>query len=214
MDKARRLDLIYFFWAIFISGCVTLIGNALPTSFSLARSLLALVAMDGIIYTAHLFFHRVPFLWELHKIHHSSEKLSALSTFRSHLISQVLMKFFPSVFLLALGFQWREVFWAGLFFNSFAVLNHIDAQIPLTIGWVFITPDLHRRHHMNSGNPKNFGTVFSFWDRFLGYLDSGFKQEQKLGLSDSEKIPETWSEQFLSPFNNSLRSTSLFRHFS
>src|SRR5260370_22271253 len=48
--------------------------------------ILALLALDAGNYTAHYCLHRFGWLWEFHKIHHSSRELNWLATLRSHIL--------------------------------------------------------------------------------------------------------------------------------
>jgi len=52
--------------------------------------------------------------------------------------------------------------------------------------WIIITPDYHRVHHSTAHNRSNFGTTFSFWDRFFGtYTDPAtVPADAPLGLGE------------------------------
>ena len=65
----------------------------------------------------------------------------------------------------------------GLIAATFTVANlveHGDIDLPLRferlMGYAFITPALHRRHHTKPGPERdtNFGTTFAIWDRLFG----------------------------------------------
>ncbi|MEZ4241103.1 MAG: sterol desaturase family protein [Myxococcota bacterium] len=64
---------------------------------------LAVVISDGIVYWLHRASHRVPALWRLHELHHTSERLYALSSGRTHPVYVALSTAVTTAPLLALG---------------------------------------------------------------------------------------------------------------
>ena len=49
--------------------------------------------------------------------------------------------------------------------------NHSNVGINLRwIEPVFVTPRLHRRHHVPSTTQNNYGGIFTIWDRLCGTL--------------------------------------------
>jgi sterol desaturase/sphingolipid hydroxylase (fatty acid hydroxylase superfamily) len=48
-----------------------------------------LIAADFGFYVSHYLLHKVPFLWEFHKVHHSAEVLNPITGFRSHPVDLV-----------------------------------------------------------------------------------------------------------------------------
>jgi sterol desaturase/sphingolipid hydroxylase (fatty acid hydroxylase superfamily) len=42
------------------------------------------VAFDFARYLSHRLHHRIPVLWEFHKVHHSAEVLTVFSNYRNH----------------------------------------------------------------------------------------------------------------------------------
>lgn len=55
-------------------------------------SLAAFVAEDFARFLVHFLAHRVPVLWELHKVHHSAEVLTPMTVYRTHPIESALMR--------------------------------------------------------------------------------------------------------------------------
>ena len=58
----------------------------------LLYTLTLFVAWDLSRYLLHRLLHGVPFLWELHKVHHSAEVLTPLTLYRSHPIESFLYR--------------------------------------------------------------------------------------------------------------------------
>jgi len=77
---------------------------------------------------AHWLLHRVDFLWELHKVHHSSPTLDWLATFRSHVIEQALRRLIAPVLLIVAGFSTDAVVLAGSLFYAWAAFNHANLR--------------------------------------------------------------------------------------
>jgi len=132
---------------------------------------LALVLLDIGNYLAHWLLHRVDFLWELHKVHHSSPTLDWLATFRSHVIEQALRRLIAPVLLIVAGFSTDAVVLAGSLFYAWAAFNHANLRPRLRfLEPVLVTPRLHRLHHVPRTTERNLGTVLTVWDRLRGTL--------------------------------------------
>ena len=65
----------------------------------------------------------------------------------------------------------------------------LPRKLERSLGRLFITPALHRRHHSRESRllDTNYGTIFSFWDRLLGsYGESHSDQHVETGLPGIE----------------------------
>jgi sterol desaturase/sphingolipid hydroxylase (fatty acid hydroxylase superfamily) len=47
----------------------------------------------------HYLKHRVPFLWELHKLHHTADVLTPLTNFRNHPIDNIVFGYMLAIFI-------------------------------------------------------------------------------------------------------------------
>ncbi len=109
------------------------------------------------------------------------------------------LRFHPGELLLALPLRLLAVAVLGVpiagvivFEVIFAFANffeHGNIDLPLktekTMGRFFITPAVHRRHHSRESEllDSNYGTIFSFWDRWFGsYGESGSGVQVDTGL--------------------------------
>ena len=65
----------------------------------------AMLITDFVQYWFHRAFHRVPFLWGFHAVHHSAGTMDWLAGARMHLIEVVLLRGVTSLPLLTFGFS-------------------------------------------------------------------------------------------------------------
>lgn len=137
-----------------------------------AAIVVGVVLLDLGNFAVHRLHHRVESLWQVHKVHHALRELDWMATFHSHLLEQTLRRLVAPVLLILLGAPAMVVVTSGLVVQGFAVLNHANVRGSL-FRWmepIFITPRLHRLHHVAASADCNFGTVFSLWDRAFGTL--------------------------------------------
>jgi lathosterol oxidase len=175
---------------------------ALPELPVPALWLVAIVLYDLGSYATHLLLHRSETLWRFHKVHHSSPRLDWLATFRGHAVEHVLRNLASSVLLLAAGFPASAVAVAATAYGAFAALNHSNLRLDLR--WlepVFVTPRLHRLHHVDRMGPRNLGTLFSCWDRLRGSLVTDpATPSYPLGVpGELESYPQSWLPQLVEP---------------
>ena len=161
---------------------------------------LALAALDLGQYAAHYLMHRYDFLWEFHKIHHSSQTIDWLATFRSHFVEQLLRRVVGPVLLIVAGFDVSAVLIASSIFLIWAEFNHSNLRLNLRfMESVFISPRLHKVHHVYRTSERNLGTVFTFWDRIRGtFICAGPGEDATFGNGEPT-YPQTWGGQLREP---------------
>jgi sterol desaturase/sphingolipid hydroxylase (fatty acid hydroxylase superfamily) len=119
-----------------------------------------------VFFAIHAGLHRSELLWNVHKVHHSSRRLDFLATTRTHAFEQFVRNVPAQLVLFALGFGADTIATAVLVLGGFGVLNHSNLRLPLhRLEWLFITPRLHRVHHVPTTSLNNYATIFSVWDR-------------------------------------------------
>ena len=122
-----------------------------------------LVASDFLQWCVHNLLHRVPFLWQFHKLHHSVKQMDFLANFRFHWMELVVYRTLLYVPLLFLGGDAGPLFAVAVFATFWGHMNHANVDV----GWgplarVFNSPRMHLWHHDSSdegGAAKNFGIV-------------------------------------------------------
>ena len=133
-----------------------------------AQFLIAFVASDFLQWSVHVALHRVPLLWQFHKVHHSIHTMDWIGNFRFHWMEAVVYRSLLYVPLLLLGAHTDVVFWVAVAGTAWGHFNHsnLDVDIGL-LGRVFNSPRMHLWHHDASaegGASKNYGVVLSLWD--------------------------------------------------
>jgi sterol desaturase/sphingolipid hydroxylase (fatty acid hydroxylase superfamily) len=154
-------------------------------------------------YGVHRLFHRVPWLWRFHRIHHSAEALDWLAGSRLHVVDIVLTRGLSFVPLYLLGFA-PPALYAYLVFVSFhAVFIHANVRWRLrALEWLVVTPRFHHWHHATEAAAvdKNFAVHLPWLDRLFGtaYLPRD-RWPDAYGLGGAP-VPDGWLRQLVLPF--------------
>lgn len=191
-----------------------------PTPAIVIYSLIFFVLYDFGRWVGHYVQHRSEILWEFHKVHHTAEVLTPMTSYRAHPVDLICMALFPALFTgLASGlYNWSMGGAYGFYtvvglhvgmviYNLFANLRH--SHIWLSYGrlsYLFISPAMHQIHH--STNPAHFGMNVGFalaiWDKAAGslYVPEG-RERFDLGIGDGTE-PEWHSVRamYFKPFVN------------
>jgi len=145
---------------------------------------LTLILMDFTLYLWHLLNHIVPLLWRFHRVHHSDLNMDVSTASRFHAGELLISGVIKIGIIYSLGAHP-----AGLaVFESLVVLtaqfHHSSLKVPEWFEKIyrlfFVPPSMHRIHHsvkIRERN-RNYGTIFSLWDRILGTFLSGIDQDK------------------------------------
>jgi sterol desaturase/sphingolipid hydroxylase (fatty acid hydroxylase superfamily) len=188
------LGLGLFFWRdAIVAGLTQAFGPSAPipwppwTVLTLA-TVLQILAYELAYWSAHYGFHKVPALWEFHKVHHSAEVMTTLTELRQHPVEIIV---FMNWIGLGTGIVFgvmTYVFGPGVrpftllngniltmaFLVTYGHLRHSNMWIAFTgvAGRVLQSPAHHQLHH--SANPahfdKNLGFALALWDWVFGTL--------------------------------------------
>lgn len=144
---------------------------ALPWPVTL---LISVILLDLVIYLQHLVFHRVPWLWRLHRMHHADQDIDVTTGTRFHPIEIILSMWIKIGVIFLLGVSPIAIVVFEVVLNASAMFNHSNAKLPLSVDrWMrklIVTPDMHRVHHsvIVKETHSNFGFFLSIWDRWFG----------------------------------------------
>jgi sterol desaturase/sphingolipid hydroxylase (fatty acid hydroxylase superfamily) len=167
-----------------------------------AQLITLFILVDFIHWNTHRLLHRVPWLWEFHKVHHSVKEMGFAAHLRFHWMETIVYKTIQYLPLAMIGFGITDFILVHLFALSIGHLNHAN------LGWdygplkyFFNNPKMHIWHHAKEF-PKshpygvNFGISLSLWDYLFGtnhVPHSG--RDIELGFNDDEAFPKTFVGQ-------------------
>jgi len=162
----------------------------------------AMFLTDLVQYWFHRAFHRIPFLWGFHAVHHSAPSMDWLAGARMHFIEIALLRGVTSLPLLTLGFSPAAIqTYIGLVY-VYSSLVHANLKGDFNLlGQFLVTPRFHHWHHglEEEAIDVNFAIHFPWLDRLFGtYHFPPSRWPKAYGVP--EKVPEGYAAQFMYPF--------------
>jgi sterol desaturase/sphingolipid hydroxylase (fatty acid hydroxylase superfamily) len=167
---------------------------------------LAVLVADVAEYFIHLAFHKVPFLWRFHAVHHSSTALDWLSGSRGHFFEDIIVRaciltplmiaFSPSIILAYLIFVTLQATWSHCNFSP----------SPRWLAKCLVTPKYHHWHHTSQkeGLDKNFAIHFPWIDKIFGTYHYPNEWPGSYGV-EGEQISPGFVRQTIEPFTRRKR---------
>lgn len=158
--------------------------NMLPLPGGLAV-VAAIILLDLAIYAQHRAMHGWPWLWRLHRVHHSDTHIDVTTALRFHPLELLVSLGWKLVLIATLGAPPAAVLAFELILNGMAIFNHANVAIPPRIEpWLrrlVVTPDMHHIHHSTdrAETDSNFGFSLSLWDRLFGSYRGAAKVAQQ-----------------------------------
>lgn len=153
----------------------------------------SVVLLDMVIYWQHRAFHRIPWLWRLHRVHHADPDFDVTTGLRFHPLEILLSLLIKASAVLVLGAPVVAVIIFEVVLNACSLFNHGNVALPepweRRLRKLLITQELHRIHHSSlpSETNSNYGFSVSWWDHvFRSYTDqaSAGSDNVDIGLSD------------------------------
>ena len=165
---------------------------------------------DFVQWCVHVLLHRVPFLWKIHKIHHSVKEMGFAAHLRYHFGETFVYNTFKYIVLAMLfGFQLEMAFIVHAFAITIGHLNHAN------VGWdygplkyILNNPKMHIWHHAkelpkNHPYGMNYGISLSIWDYLFktNYIPHDGK-DIELGFDNDEEYNKGFFKQLIAPFKD------------
>lgn len=176
----------------------------------LVQFIIVLIASDVVQYWYHRMFHKIPFLWGFHAIHHSAQSMDWLAGSRMHFIEIVALRAITSLPLFTLGFS-PSVMQAYLgFIYIWSSLLH--ANIGGNLNWIgqwVATPRFHHWHHglEDEAFDVNFAIHFPWIDKLFGTFHlPNDRWPENYGIP--EDVPRGYGGQFLYPWTRTGKKTN------
>lgn len=178
-----------------------------------AQLLTLFLVADFVQWNIHRMLHRVPWMWEFHKVHHSVKEMSFAAQFRFHFMETIFYKTIQYIPLAMLGFGITEFFVVHMFTVFVGHLNHANLNWSYgPLGYVFNNPNMHIWHHakeLPEEHPygMNFGLTLSVWDYLFGtaYVPRNGR-DIEIGFGGDEQYPEDFLGQMMEPLRPSRKS--------
>jgi sterol desaturase/sphingolipid hydroxylase (fatty acid hydroxylase superfamily) len=169
-----------------------------------AQFVVLLVAADFTKWCIHNLLHRVSFLWQFHKVHHSIVEMDWIGDWRFHwgeiLVYNAIL-YAPAALLGVRG----EVGLAVGVLDTF--VGHLaHANLRWRAGWlkyVINSPEMHLWHHNHPDcGPmnRNFALTLSVWDWLFGTAHVPAHDPARLGFEGVERFPGQLPGQWVEPF--------------
>lgn len=171
----------------------------------LLQGLLVGAVMDLGLYVMHRASHAHGFLWRLHAIHHSPERLYWLNGGRRHPLSALVLAGPGLTVLLVLGATPIALGAWLSFMSVHLAFQHANLDYRLgPLRYLLGVTEMHRWHHKRefADAQVNFGEVWLIWDHLFGTFHDAPRSSGKgeVGLR-SEIIPPRYVEQLRWPFS-------------
>ena len=197
---------------------------------TIAVAVWVLLVEDFANYWFHVVTHKVPFMWALHRVHHSAEVMTPSTALRTHPLEYALAAVWRGAFgaaAIAPVLYWFtgppppiEILGIGATTIVMGLLgttlqhSHVWVSYGHALDHVICGPAVHQIHHSQAREhwDRNFGVVFSFWDWMFGTLVlPGEPKNLVLGLAGETRPPHpnalaAWLLPFweMLPFRRSL----------
>ena len=226
------LDIFYLFWNYFLFALVaynalSMVGVQLFTDFLSLFGVANLVAIkvaslpgwlqlvfiflirDFMQWNIHRMYHHVGWMWEFHKVHHSTEQMGFAALLRYHWMENILYRTLEYIPLAMIGFGISDFFIVHIFTLTTGQLAHANLKINLGyFKYLLNGPQMHLWHHAKNipashPNGFNYGITLSIWDYLFktNYWPSD-NENLPVGLPNDEKFPKDFVGQTIRPFQN------------
>jgi sterol desaturase/sphingolipid hydroxylase (fatty acid hydroxylase superfamily) len=186
----------------------------LPMAVSFVLSLLAL---DMLIWFQHRLFHQLPWLWRLHRMHHTDPDFDVTTAVRFHPFEAIISMGIKSLAILLLGIGPLAFLVFEIVLSSTSLFNHGNLRLPNKVDQilrlVIVTPDMHRVHHsvIAEEQNRNFGFNLPWWDYLFGTYKAQPEQGHQnmvIGTHSFDSIDDQYLAKLLvQPFKNPMEQT-------
>ena len=172
----------------------------------------------------HYLLHKIPFLWEFHKVHHSALVLTPFTIYRSHPVESLLYAFrmvLTQGFVVGLCYylfgptlKMYDILGANAFVFLFNVFgsnlrhSHIWLSWGDTIEKYVISPAQHQIHHSNNVKhfDSNFGSALAIWDKLFGcHIKASEVGKIAYGISVNHQGHHSLMQIYVEPFKKAFQ---------
>ncbi len=180
----------------------------------LLRVAIGFAGVDLVHYASHVAYHRVPWLWRIHRVHHADPDYDVTTGLRFHPLEAILTQGSIFALIALLGLPAFAVLAAEIATVFQDIFEHANIELPLSLDrflrWFMITPNIHRVHHSveMAQQDRNFGTILPWWDRLFGtYTAASFSNDQTGLAGYPERESASVVRTLAMPFTGSSESS-------
>lgn len=161
---------------------------------------------DLVQYWVHRAFHRIPWLWRFHAVHHSARTLDWLAGARMHVLEIIVLRGVTVLPMYVLGFSAAALY--AYLVVVYLYATYIHANVRFDIEWlkpIIVTPRFHHWHHgiEPEAVDVNFAIHFPWLDRLFGtyHMPKG-RWPSGYGVA-GHPVPSGYLRQMAYPFRRS-----------
>ena len=200
------VDLFNRFLGLF--GVNNLVAFHIESTPRWVQWIILFLVADFVQFWTHRLLHRVPWLWEFHKVHHSVEQMGFAAHLRYHWMENIVYKMIQYIPLAMIGFGIDDFFIVHIVALTVGHFNHSNFKLPLgPLKYILNNPQMHIWHHAAEWPDKfkygvNFGLTLSVWDYIFktDYIPNDGR-DIKLGFDNLEAFPKTFWKQIIYGFS-------------
>lgn len=166
---------------------------------------LDLVILDLTLYWWHRAMHEIPLLWRFHVVHHLDKSLDTTTAVRFHFGEVFLSTLLRLIVIMLCAIPFTSVLLFEIGVMCASLFHHSNLRLPRflekALRPLVITPDVHWMHHHipREDTNSNYGTFFTFWDRFFMSWNGKYRIENMpLGVEGLKEL--TLLKLLLRPF--------------
>ena len=159
---------------------------------------------DFVQYWLHRTFHRLPFLWKFHAVHHSAQAMDWLAGSRMHLMEIICLRGATVIPMYVLGFAEPALY--GYIFVVYLFSTLVHANLRTNMKYIdrwLVTPRFHHWHHgiEKEAIDVNFAVHFPLFDQLFGtyHLPKDGQWPTGYGIAN-HPVPKGFIQQHLYPF--------------
>jgi lathosterol oxidase len=171
-----------------------------------AQFFAAVALADTCQYVVHRAYHRMPWLWRFHAVHHSTPHLDWLAGSRMHVVEVLITRTAVVVPLYLVGFSEPALNGYVLLVGVQAVLAHANLNWPFgPFRYLLVTPQYHHWHHARDPAyaDANYAVHLPVIDMLFGtFRLPGNTWPESYGTL-SPAVPKGFFRQLVFPFRNS-----------
>lgn len=154
-------------------------------------------------YWLHRRAHAGGWLWRVHAVHHTPDKLNASNNLTTHPLNVLWNRLARVAPWLLLGFDAQAALWAALFLQLQSFATHANTAGGIgALNYLIGSTELHRWHHsVVMQEAKNFSTAIPLWDQLFGtwYLPPRHDGPRAVGLADAGPAAGSWCALLCGP---------------